>query len=567
MIPYRAHRRSPALLLAALLLALPPATAQAQTPQAPQVTPRDLRPEVPVRPPAVVPVPAPQALPSKAEALFVSVGDITLAGAFPELSAATEALIAPLRGQRRSVADLYSLADAIEAAYRAAGYALVRVVVPPQSLKDGGTLRVTLIDGFIERIDLRAVPERARYLVSTTLAPLLAQRHLSSVQLERALTLAGRGPGLSLRSALGAGTETGGTVLVLEAEHVPYSVSLSGDDRSSAALGPWQSTVQLRLNQLGNTGEQAYVYVSGGANVTHMFETNARRRVAGGGLILPIGASGLSLNPEFTNSDTKPTPVGFAPLSRSRLERYTLRLVYPLILDRQQELTLTGALDASRQTDSLPDFNYILDLDKLRVLRLTADWSRPLPTGRLRITSIYSQGLTALGARTPTEIAATGIPMSRLGARSSFKRLELTASLDSALPWGLQAHSVARAQWALDGVMPGAELFSLDGEEALSSFVSGAISNDGGWTLRQEIARPSTVDVAGAALGLSPFAFAAGGRASTRVEGALAQGLAASYGLGLRTQWRNASLALEYGRRRSAGLNEEQAFLKGQVQF
>ena len=126
---------------------------------------------------------------------------------------------------------------------------------------------------------------------------------------------------------------------------------------------------------------------------------------------------------------------------------------------------------------------------------------------------------------------------------------------------------MARAQWALDGVMPGAELFSLDGEEALSSFVSGAISNDGGWTLRQEIARPSTVDVAGAALGLSPFAFAAGGRASTRVEGALAQGLAASYGLGLRTQWRNASLALEYGRRRSAGLNEEQAFLKGQVQF
>jgi len=547
-------------------MCLLPLLAAAQ--QAPQVTPRDLRPETPLRPPAELPTPAPQALPNKAETLFVTVGDINLVGAFPDLATATETLVAPLRGQRKSVADLYRLADGIEALYRVAGYALVRVVVPPQSLKDGGTLSFTLIDGFIERMDLAAVPERARHLVNETLGPLLGQRRLTNAQLERALTLAGRGPGLSLRSALGAGKVTGGTVLVLEGEHAPYALSLSADDRSSAALGPWQTTLQMRLNQLGKLGEQAYFYVSGGSNMTHLLATAARRRVGGGGLILPLGGSGLSLNPEFTVSDTKPAPAGFAPLSRSQLERYTLRLVYPLLLDRQQELTLTGTLDASRQTDSLSDFNYILDIDALRVARLTVDWSQPLPAGRLRVASIYSQGFTTLGARRPEEIAATGIPMSRQGAKSSFKRLELTATFDSgALPWGLQARSVARAQWALDGVMPGAELFSLDGEEALSTFLAGAISDDGGWSLRQELSRPAALDIGGASLGLSPFAFAAGGRVTTRIDGGATRGLAASYGLGLRTQWRNASLALEYGRRRSAGLNEDHAFLKGQVQF
>ncbi|OWQ93174.1 hypothetical protein CDN99_01350 [Roseateles aquatilis] len=547
---------------------LPALAAGQQAPQAPQVTPRDLRPETPPRPPAALPAPAPQAVPGKAETLFVVVGDITLVGAFPDLTATTQALIAPLRGQRRSVADLYRLADEIENQYRAAGYALVRVVVPPQSLKDGGTLTFTLIDGFVERIDLAAVPERARRQVQATLAPLVGQRRLTSAALERALTLAGRGPGLSLRSALGAGQATGGTVLVLEGEHEPVVVSLSADDRSSAALGPWQSSVQVRLNQLGQRGEQLYFYVSGGADVARMFQTDARRRVGGGGVIVPLGDSGLSLNPEFTVSDTKPTPAPLAPLSRSQLERYTLRLIYPLILDRQQELTLTGTLDASRQTDSLPDFNYVLDIDALRVARLTVDWTRPLQAGRLRVSSTYSQGFTELGARTPVEIEATGIPMSRLGAKSSFKRLEMTASFDSGpLPWGLQARGVARAQWALEGVMPGAELFSLDGEDALSTFVAGAISDDGGWSLRQEVSRPMGGDIGGAALGLSPYAFAAGGRVTTRIEGAATRGLAASYGLGLRTQWRGASLSVEYGRRRIAGVNEDRAFLKGQVQF
>lgn len=562
--PRLSHFVTPCVLAASLCLLPGVATAQ----QAPQVTPRDLRPETPQRPPTELPTPAPQALPSQAGALFVAVGEITVSGAFADLAVGTEALIAPVRGRRQSVAELYALADAIENLYRAAGYALVRVVVPPQSLKDGGTLDLLLIDGFIERIDLAAVPERARYLVHETLAPLLGQRRLRSAQLERALTLAGRGPGLSLRSALGAGKETGGTVLVLDGEHAPYVVSLSGEDRSSEALGRWQNSLQVRLNQLGQRGEQAYFYVSGGSSIPHMFETDARRRVAGGGLIVPVGGSGFSLNPEFTRSDTKPTPAAFAPQSRSRLERYTLRLIYPLILDREQELTLTGTFDASRQIDELPDFDFLLNLDTLRVARLTADWTRPLLSGRLRLGSIYSQGLTTLGARSPAEIAASGVPMSRAGARSSFKRLELTASFDSgALPGGLQARSVARAQWALDGVMPGAELFSLDGEEALSTFVAGAISDDGGWSLRQEISRPAQLELGGAPLGLSPFVFAAGGRVTSRIAGALARGLAGSYGLGLRTQWRNAIVSLEYGRRRSAGLNEEHAFMKGQVQF
>ena len=98
-------------------------------------------------------------------------------------------------------------------------------------------------------------------------------------------------------------------MLVLQGLLEPVVGSLSSDNRQSDAVGPWQMTAQLRANQLLGLGEQAYLYVSGGFPLGHAFETDGRRRVAGGGLIVPLADNGLSLNPEFTISDSKPRPV------------------------------------------------------------------------------------------------------------------------------------------------------------------------------------------------------------------------------------------------------------------
>ncbi|MBB3281255.1 hemolysin activation/secretion protein [Mitsuaria sp. BK037] len=558
---------SPALSGAILALAAGGAFAQ-QAPQAPQVTPRDLRPPEPAASAAPLPTPAPNAVPAQARALRVSPAGIRVEDGFPELASATEALTAPLRGQRLPVSAFYELADAIEAAYREAGYPLVRVVVPPQSVKDGGVFALRVVDGHIERIDTAAVPERARHAVERSLAPLLGRRRLRGEELERALTIAGRGPGLQLRSALGAGRELGGTVLVLEGEHQATALTVSADRRLGESLGPWQTTIQLRLNQPLRRGEQFYSYVSGGKDWGTAWRDDAPRRVLGGGAIVPLSADGLSLNPEFTVSDTQPRVPAGSLRSRSQLERYSLRLIYPLQLTRAQEINLTATLDASRQVDSLPDFDFTMSEDKLRVGRLTVDWSRNSDAARLRAGVTLSRGLPGLGARTAADLAATGIPVSRPGAKPYFTKLEANASVELPLPWGLNARTSARLQDSFGGVLPSAELFSLDGEDALSTFRSGAISDDGGWTLRQELSRAWSPTLGGAGLFLQPYLFAALGRPMSELPAA-GHRLAASGGAGLRTQWRGAELSVEAGRRRYRpfGMDEFQAFVKAQVQF
>jgi len=552
------------LLGATLLCLLPAASTLAQ--QAPQVTPRDLRPETPPKPAVVLPQqPARSAPPANADKLFVTLGDAVVQGGFPEFADETERLIAPLRGQRISVADFYSLADDIEALYRAAGYPLVRVVIPPQSLLDNASLQLIVLDGFVERLNLDAVPPAARKQVERILQPLVGQRRLKDDALEKALTLAGRVHGLTLRSALGAGFEPGGTVLVLQGLLDGVVGSLSSDNRQSDSIGPWQMTAQLRTNQLLGMGEQAYLYVSGGYPLGHAFETDARRRVAGAGMIVPLAANGLSLNPEITVSDSKPRPVFFALASRSQLRRASLRLVYPAIVSRRQELTLTAVAEASRQVDTLTYFNFIQDLDRLRVLRLSADWSGAVGDGQMRAGATVSQGTSKFGGRSRAEIAASEVPMSRAGAGPSYTKLEANLSYDLGLPWGMQSRSMLRGQAPLRGVLPSAETFGMDGEDGVSALTAGQLSDDGGWVARQEVSRPVRLP---GAVSLAPYAYGAYAHLHTRLAVERA-GHAEAYGIGLRTSWRNTSLSGEFGRGRVSpdGRYETQAFFKAQVQF
>jgi hemolysin activation/secretion protein len=147
----------------------------AEAQQAPLVTLRDPRPQNNTAPAAQLPQSAPSEVPAGADKLFVRVADVQMTGGFDVLATATEALISKIRGQQISVAGFYQPANAIEQLYHAAGYPLVQVVIPPQSVVDGGTLRLNLVDGYIERIDVAALPKRSQQPVTDVLQVLIGR--------------------------------------------------------------------------------------------------------------------------------------------------------------------------------------------------------------------------------------------------------------------------------------------------------------------------------------------------------------------------------------------------------
>ena len=482
-------RRKPPVTCRALAFALLTATsgASGQVVAPSRVTPTTLAP--PSGPSGAIVVTSPEGLtaPANASKLFLTIGNVTVEGGFPELAADTAAITAKIQGRRISVAEIFAAANAIEQAYAARGYVLVRVAVPPQQLKNGGSLRLVVIDGFIEGVDLKGIPEKQRALVQARLASLIGKRPVTLAEIERRLLLASDIPGLSLSSTITRGTAPGATLLVLEGTWNAAVGTLGVDNRLPTSLGDWELNGALAVNSPLGYGEQIYGAASSGWDLGKVFNATTPMQLLGAGIVAPIGVDGWKINPEYTNSVTRPAPTPWAPADVGYYQRFDLRASYPLILSRAQTLTFQATYEWAQEHLSPIGFDTDLYDDQYNVARLQLEDHLRLPYGLLAGTLVFSQGL---GGRGETQAALTGVPLSQQGAFPTFSKLGLDATWTQPLPYDLQGVLIGQAQTSFGHPLFIAEQFSLDGPQAASAYPLGTFSVDEGATLRGEIQRP-----------------------------------------------------------------------------
>jgi hemolysin activation/secretion protein len=284
------------LLVWAIFVAGAVDRAQAQealrAPAPSQVTP----PRLPTEPrpapqiPTISPPEAP-AFPKDAEKLSLVLLGFDIEGEFEEFVATRRELATPLIGKRVTVAQIFDFATQLQEAYVRAGYLLVRVVVVPQELGEQARVKIRVIDGFIERIDVSALPTAVRNRIAAVLEPLFQKHHLTQNELERRLLLAGDTPGLELRSTFAPGEQIGGSVLILTGVHRPVSASAYIDNAMPVTFGTLQNVALLGLNSVLGAGEQITVSATGypGRDFATEFPT---RRFLQGAVVFPVGIDG-----------------------------------------------------------------------------------------------------------------------------------------------------------------------------------------------------------------------------------------------------------------------------------
>jgi hemolysin activation/secretion protein len=526
-----------------LLCAAPVAQAQ-QAPPIGQVTPRTLRPPTPPAAGFAVPASTPEKVPPGAEKLSVIIGNVVVDGGFAELAAATEALIAPFRGKRTTVAAFYQLASDIEKLYAAKGYLLARLTIPPQQMVDRGTMHLKLVAGFFEKIDVSRLPERYQALVRARTAGLIGDPKVTTSKVERSLLIAGELPGLTLRSVVARGDEPGGTQLVLEGTYKPVTASLTTDNRQTKAYRTYEANLQVAMNNVLSSGEQFYASASVPTDLRNAVSRDPVRRVAGGGAVIPIGADGLSFNPEYTVAITNPDPLG-GPKTHSHLDRFVANLSYPFIKSRATTLSGKLAFEANDTVQDAPDFNVDLSHDRLRILRgnlaLAQSFDPIFPAlggASLELSSTFSRGLLVWGTRTQADALASGVPLSRVGEDPQFSKVDAALRASQGLPLDFVIGGMVAGQYSFNKVLPSSEEFALDGQTALSSFETGTLIGDSGYTVRGEFSRPFAIAAGSQQLSFTPYVFGAIGRAwivqATALE--LAEIRAADYGAGVRMQ-------------------------------
>lgn len=461
-------------------------------------------------------------------------GQIRLVGEEGPPPPGVEDLLAAARGKRASVADLFALAAALERVYNEAGFLLVRVVVPPQALVDHGSVVLRIVDGFIEDVDASGIPERQRAAVMARLGHLVGRPRLHNDDLERALLVAGGLSGLTLKSALGRGRQPGGTLLVLNASHKRVSGHVSTDNRQSDNVGGWAVSGNLAVNSLLGRGEQVYVSATTPTQPNQIAAADSPMQVTGIGLVIPLGTDGLTFNPEFTHTATFDDGGFFTPATKGKLTRIALRFTYPLYLTRQRSLTLTTAAEYLNETSTYSDFGLMFRRDRYWSLRPGLEGMAWLAGGRHVAGSIVlSQGL---GGRDIDDVMRTGVGLSRLGASPRFTKLNATATLRQPLDAATTLMLTARGQAAFGSALLQNERFSLDGTDAVSTFIAGGFRVDEGATLRAELQRNVPLPLDRGTLSVTPYLFASAGRGVTNEATVLEASsvTAAGFGAGVR---------------------------------
>ena len=234
-------------------------------------------------------------------------------------------------------------------------------------------------------------------------------------------------------------------------------------------------------------GEQIYGAASSGWDLGKVFNATTPMQLLGAGIVPPIGVDGWKINPEYTNSVTRPAPTPWAPADVGYYQRFDLRASYPLILSRAQALTFQATYEWAQEHLSPIGFDTDLYDDQYNVARLQLEDHLRLPYGLLAGTLVFSQGL---GGRGETQAALTGVPLSQQGAFPTFSKLGLDATWTQPLPYDLQGALIGQAQTSFGHPLFIAEQFSLDGSQAASAYPLGTFSVDEGATLRGEIQRP-----------------------------------------------------------------------------
>lgn len=520
-----------------------------------QVIPAPSQVQPPVVPPApggariaIPQVPAGAKIPAEAKKLRFKLTGFSIEGEFDELRAQRDEIAAPLIGKTVTVADVFEFADRLQQIYVRAGYPLVRVVLLPQEFENAARIKLRVIDGYVERMDLEALAPNVRGRVAAVLAPLFHKTHLKQTELERQLLIAGDTAGLILNATFAAGKEIGGSVLVLTGRYRPVSASLYADNAMPQVFGTGQLVGTAALNSVLGLGEQL-TFSAAGLPDKDVSTKDPTRRYLTGSFLLPIGIDGWKFEIGATDGVTTPRVSERSFATQGLLKQARAKLSYDVVKLRDFELTANARFEATNEEiDNLSGASgaprVAQSIDRIRALRIGFDgiWRARATGTTLLFGTTYSQGLPIFGARRALDAAAEGTFLSRTGADAVFDKWDGRLEINQALPEDFFVALMASGQTSFHKALLTSEQFDITGTKALSGLTSGALPGDTAWVIRSELGHPFTLPVESGGFVLTPYLFAATGERiywqATRPETASVH--ATNYGTGLRinlTPW------------------------------
>ncbi|MDX2232671.1 MAG: ShlB/FhaC/HecB family hemolysin secretion/activation protein [Leptolyngbyaceae cyanobacterium bins.349] len=511
-----------------------------------------INPLLPPRPdleplPELVPTPRPDPLlqvpprptPSPSEPTplpqtTVFVQRIVVQGSTVFSPAALETVTRPFEQQNLTFEQLLEIRTAITKLYSDRGYITSGAFIPPQDDLATGTIKIQVVEGELERLEVRGL-QRLRDRYVRRRLELAAKTPLNLGEIESALQLLQFNPLIgSVRAELRAGTTPGRSVLVVTLQETrAFRAAALLENRDPPSVGAIRGTVVVGHDNLLGLGDRFAAELGLTSGVTDLNLSYA----------VPINPRDGTFNVQYTRTRNEIVEEPFSILGiNSNSETVSFGVRQPLKRTPSSEFALGLSLDFRRsQTFLFNDvpFSFSLGAErgeaKVRVLRFSQDW---INRGTRRVLAARSQlsfGLPILGA-TQNEAGIDGRFFSWLGQFQWVQAVNRDTTL------------IARvaAQLTPDNLLA-LEQFSLGGVDTVRGFRQNYRVGDNGIVGNLEIRFPILQQEGGIGIvQLAPFVDV--GKVWSRLDTIPSPQLLASAGVGLRWQIGNQLLArLDWG--------------------
>jgi hemolysin activation/secretion protein len=461
---------------APVAFAQPAVPSPAGLPNVPQVSPlQHILP--PKAPPLGGAIPSLQPLGTEGPVpnVNIPVRSATVIGASVFPASMLDAYTNGLSGNLVPLAKIEASRRALVTLYRDHGFILTTVTL---DINSTGDVRFIVTEGRIVTVKLSQDIGPAGTMILTFLNHLTEGGPVTEAALERWLLLAQQVPGVSVHAVLQADPgDPGALTLIAEVSKQDVSALVTADNRGFVDTGPAEGLAVVDLNSVTQFGDQTEVslyHTSGNTDNFGQISTSAF-----------IGADGLRIRLYGGAGRSNPSgplrEIGY----QSSLSVFGAQLAYPLILRRNQALTLTLHFDAIE--------NYITALgtsatsDNLRIARFATQYAwQDLWAGDTRdalniANAQFSQGIPAFGASPDGRSAP---PAGRAGEKIDFWKLNgslsRTQTLFSPLPATTLALLLQAGGQYTSDVLPSEEEFYLGGSRFTRGYYSGEVEGDSG---------------------------------------------------------------------------------------
>jgi hemolysin activation/secretion protein len=393
-----------------------------------------------------------------------------------------ERLVKGYQGRELTLSELHKIADLVMQLYRTRGYFLARAFIPAQTLKQGESIVIQVVEGNLEELKIQTSPPATRtprWLMDGLASGVTIGSVVEDDSLTRASMLLNELPAISSRIVLEPGEKAGGTKAVIEVkEDKGWGLAFDADNAGNYSTGYYRVGASFELYSplhLGDRLDLRFQSATGGDSQNLRFGYGVPVNRYGTRLDLNYSWVSYQLGRSYQSLDASGTAhdIGLTlshPLLRSRFAvlNSTLGVNGKLL----EDLIKSSAIDNSRHTVSVQvGLNGYL-LDDLFTTDASTFFSAGFSWGQLDFDNQQAM---------QSDQAQNG-----LHTKGGYSKLAVTMGRTQNLFAGFSLYGSLNGQWG-DKNLDSSEQLSLGGPNAVRAYPVGEASADLGVVFSGEL--------------------------------------------------------------------------------